>query len=337
METADERWMRRAIALARNGYGRVSPNPAVGCVIVSAGGKIIGEGWHRRYGEGHAEVNAVASAGDAEALRDATVYVTLEPCSHYGKTPPCAKLLAESPVRRIVVGSGDPNPRVNGRGIEMLRGVGKEVVSGVLEKECMALNPVFLTAQMLHRPYITLKWACGADGCMGSSHGPRMIFSTPEGTVWAHRERAMHDAVMVGRRTALADNPQLDLRRWPGRNPRPIVIGGDGSPDARLRLASCSDTLWLPHTHSLGDMLEMLWKEHHISSLLVEGGARLLEAFLENGLYDRLRRETNPRMCGGDIQAPAFPADTCVADTFSAGANIIEIRARNDNSVLKKD
>lgn len=332
----DEYWMRRAMHLARNGYGHVSPNPAVGCVIVSANGKIVGEGWHRRYGEGHAEVNAVNSVKDRSMLDGATVYVTLEPCSHYGKTPPCAELLAGLPVKRVVAGSGDPDPKVNGRGLAMLRKAGKEVVAGVLEEECKALNPAFFTSRCLNRPFITLKWACGADGSMGDGKGKRMIFSNAEGNMWAHRERTLHDAIMVGLRTALADNPHLDVRHWSGRKPVPVVVGGEGQPIDGLELAKNPSTIWLPRTSDLKSMVRELWTKHHLSSLLVEGGATLLRAFLDAGLYDRIRREMNPDVGGGDIYAPPLPDDVELAERFTVGRNSVEILLRSGDAHLKR-
>lgn len=327
MKTNDEYWMRRAIALAVKGHGHVSPNPAVGCVIVAADGSIAGEGWHRRYGEGHAEVNAVASVRDSKLLHNATVYVTLEPCSHHGKTPPCARLLMSLPVHRVVVGSVDPNPKVAGRGLEILRQAGKEVTVGVLETECRAINPVFMTAQECGRPFVTLKWACSADGAMGSTVG-RLLFSEPQGVVWCHRERALHDAIIVGRDTVIADNPRLDLRRWPGRNPRPIVIGGDGTPVSGKYLSENPATLWQPHVDDLRGLLESFWREYHLSSVLVEGGARLLRAFIAAGLYDRIRVERAPARPEAnsltDIAAPILPADVLPAGTLRLGANRVD-------------
>lgn len=320
----DEYYMRRAIALAGHGHGHVSPNPAVGCVIVSADGRIAGEGWHRSYGQGHAEVNAVAAVRDSGLLKDATVYVTLEPCAHYGKTPPCAAMLAQLPVARVVAGCTDPNPKVSGKGLGMLRDAGKEVESGVLEKECRSLNPSFLTAHEKGRPFITLKWACGADGNMGDSSGQRMIYSDATGRMLAHRLRTRHDAIMIGRRTAIADDPALDVRNWPGRSPRPIVTGGDGSPAAGLRLAGNSSTLWLPHTNDPWAMVRMLWHRHNISSLLVEGGAELLQLFIDAKLWDRIRRETNPDITGGDITAPHVPAGAKLLGRTTLRRNRIE-------------
>lgn len=340
MKSNDEYWMRRAIALARKGHGHVSPNPAVGCVIVAADGSIAGEGWHRRYGEGHAEVNAVASVRDRELLKDATVYVTLEPCSHQGKTPPCARLLMSLPIRRVVAGSVDPNPKVAGRGLEMLRQAGKEVTLGVLEAECRAVNPAFLTAQELGRPYITLKWACSADGAMGSKSG-RLHFSEAQGMVWCHRERALHDAILAGRDTVIADNPRLDLRRCPGRNPRPVVIGGDGTPLPGTHLSENPDTLWLPHADDLRQVMESLWREHHLSSVLVEGGSRLLRAFIEAGLYDRIRVETSPARPDAnpltDIAAPAIPADVLHESAMHLGANRVDTFVRKPANMLRTD
>lgn len=199
----DEKLMRRAIQLARNGRMDTSPNPMVGCVI-AVGDRIIGEGYHRRCGEGHAEVNAVASVTDPSMLKEATAYVTLEPCSHYGKTPPCARLLIDKGLKRVVIGSGDPNAKVHGRGVAMLREAGIEVVTGVLEDECRAINPHFMTAFSADRPYVMLKWAQSADGYMDVKRDlgePSFLFSTPLNRAIVHRLRATHDAIMVGRGT----------------------------------------------------------------------------------------------------------------------------------------
>ena len=330
MEKAgDEYYMRRAIALSKHGLGHVSPNPAVGCVIVSSDGQIIGEGWHRRYGEGHAEVNAMATVRNPALLHGATVYVTLEPCSHYGKTPPCANMLAASPVARVVAGCMDPNPKVSGRGLEILRKAGKEVSCGILEAECRAVNPAFLTSQEKQRPYITLKWACGADSNMGDSSGKRIIYSNAITGMWSHRERSLHDAIIVGRRTALADNPSLNNRHWPGNQPAPIVIGGDGSPIAGSRLAENPRTLWLPRHNDLQETVASLLRDHHITSVLIEGGAQLLNAFLREGLWDRIRRETNPNVMGGDVTAPSIPSHACRISSDSVAGNTIEVFVNN--------
>lgn len=309
--TPDERYMRRALELAAHGLGRVSPNPMVGAVIVGPDGSIIGEGYHRRLGEGHAEVNAVASVADREALRRSTMYVTLEPCSHFGKTPPCARLLIDCGVPRVVVGAMDPNPKVSGRGVAMLREAGAEVVTGVLADESRRLNAAFMTAHELRRPFVTLKWAQSADGFMDSDRpeGHAEVFSTPLTSMLVHRLRSLHDAILAGSGTVLADRPRLDCRLWPGRSPRPVVA------DRRRRLSAAdlglmADPLVLDTDP--GTMLAELYSRHGVTSVLVEGGAELLGAFLREGLWDCVRVETSPRRLGARGRTPA-PAPTATA------------------------
>ena len=225
----DEKYMRRALQLAANGRGFTVPNPMVGAVIVAPDGRVIGEGWHRRCGEGHAEVNAVASVREADRplMRQSTIYVTLEPCSHFGKTPPCARLLIETGIPRVVVGVGDPNPKVNGRGIAMLREAGAEVITGVLADESRRLNHIFFRSQTLHRPFITLKWAQSADGFMDARRQPgepAYSFSTPLARLATMQLRAQHEGILTTATTLLADNPRLNLRGFSGRDPRPFII-----------------------------------------------------------------------------------------------------------------
>lgn len=237
--------MRRAIQLAKSSMEDTHPNPNVGAVIV-ADGRIIGEGYHRRCGQPHAEVNAVnsVSAADRHLLREATIYVTLEPCSHYGKTPPCSKLIIDSGIPRVVIACGDPFEKVRGRGVAMLRAAGVEVVEGVLEEEARALNPRFFTAHTLGRPYITLKWAQSADGYMDARRdtpdATPFQFSTPLDATMVHRQRALHDAILTTAATLLADNPRLDVRNWDGPAPAIAIIDRKGLIDAatatRLRL-----------------------------------------------------------------------------------------------------
>lgn len=237
--------MRRAIQLAKSSMEDTHANPNVGAVIV-ADGRIIGEGYHRRCGQPHAEVNAVnsVSAADRHLLREATIYVTLEPCSHYGKTPPCSKLIIDSGIPRVVIACGDPFEKVRGRGVAMLRAAGVEVVEGVLEEEARALNPRFFTAHTLGRPYITLKWAQSADGYMDARRdtpdATPFQFSTPLDATMVHRQRALHDAILTTASTLLADNPRLDVRNWDGPAPTIAIIDRKGLIDAatatRLRL-----------------------------------------------------------------------------------------------------
>ena len=293
----DEKYMWRALQLARLGAGHTSPNPMVGAVIVGPDGTIIGEGWHRRCGEGHAEVNAVASVADAKLLVDSTIYVTLEPCSHYGKTPPCADLIIKKGVRRVVVGCVDPFAEVQGRGIRKIREAGIEVEVGVLEKECMDLNRRFFTFHREQRPYIILKWAQTANGFIDDHFKPVQI-SNDFTKMLSHKLRAEEDAILVGRVTDERDHPQLTVREWWGPNPKRLVID---------------------HAHPLN--LESL-HSHQIQSLIVEGGARTLQSFLDKGLWDELRVETNFDMTVSDgTRAPLIPAEAVVKDTIRDGAN----------------
>lgn len=281
--------MRRALQLARLGEGLVSPNPMVGAVIVAADGRIIGEGYHHQYGGPHAEVCAVRSVADADLplLKDSTIYVTLEPCSHYGKTPPCSKLIIDSGIPRVVVGSADPFPAVSGRGIRMLREAGVEVVEDVLREECDALNVRFLTAHRKGRPWIQLKWARSADGFMagvGDDGNPYPVkFSTPVSSVWMHRRRSMVDAIMVGRNTLEIDHPRLDCRHWPGRAPRRIEP-----------------------RHDLETQMRELYADG-ITSLMVEGGPTLLQSFIDLRLYDDIKVEISPKSLGRGLPAPMIP------------------------------
>lgn len=282
----DIQYMKRALQLARLGEGLVSPNPMVGAVIVAEDGKIIGEGYHHRYGGPHAEVCAVNSVKDTDRhlLKDSTIYVTLEPCSHYGKTPPCSKLIIDTGIPRVVVGSSDPFPEVSGRGIKMLRDSGVEVVENVLREECDALNVRFLTAHRLGRPWIQLKWAQSADGFMAAidkDGRPYPVqFSTPVSSVWMHRRRSMVDAIMVGKNTLEIDKPRLDCRHWPGHAPRRVEP-----------------------RHDLENQMHELYKEG-VTSLMVEGGPTLLQSFIDLGLYDDVRIEIAEKKLGAGLKAP---------------------------------
>lgn len=307
----EEKYMRRALELARHGEFDAAPNPMVGAVIV-CDGRIIGEGFHRRCGEPHAEVNAVRSVRQPELLGRSTIYVTLEPCSHYGKTPPCAQLLIDKGIPRVVVGCRDPFTRVAGRGIQMLRDAGREVVVGVLEEECKALNERFITAHTLRRPWIELKWAETADGFIGrrdaKGRPAPVAVSNPLTAVLAHAERSRAQAIMIGRGTAEADNPRLDLRLWPGTSPRPVVMTSRPLP-AGSHLAEKEDVLVFSSSTPLPEVLEKLYSDYAITSLLVEGGTQLLESFLRTGLWDELRVERSQTLLGSGVKAPHLPAD----------------------------
>ncbi len=300
----DRDMMRRALQLAANGAGYVSPNPMVGAVIVAEDGRIIGQGWHRKYGGPHAEVQAFRSVSprDERRLSEATIYVTLEPCSHYGKTPPCAKLIVDKRVRRVVVGCGDPNPKVSGRGIEMIRQAGIEVTENVLRDECVALNKRFMTAHTLHRPWIQLKWAEDAQGNMARRNPdytpgcglpeylPTQI-SSPVGMVLMHGQRAMVDAILAGTNTLLSDNPSLTTRLWPGNSPRPVIFRSSRLPDS-LKILDRNPIILDPAV-PLEQNMHLLFSEHGITSLMVEGGRTLLDSFIDKNLYDEMRVESS--------------------------------------------
>lgn len=226
----DSLYMRRCLQLAAMAEGHTSPNPMVGAVVVYDG-RIIGEGYHRCCGEAHAEVNAIASVRDKSLLSRSTLYVSLEPCSHFGKTPPCCDLVISCGIPRVVVGCLDPFPQVAGRGVARLREHGVEVTVGVLEDECRRLNRVFMTFQLKARPYILLKWAQSADGFMDYNRQSEELparLSDDITRVWVHRLRAVSDAILVGTNTVLKDNPSLTVRYWSGRNPLRVTIDRHG-------------------------------------------------------------------------------------------------------------
>lgn len=224
-------FMRRALELAEWGRGYVSPNPLVGCVIVHED-RIIGEGWHREYGGPHAEVNAVNSVENQALLSESTVYVTLEPCAHWGKTPPCANLLVEKKVKKVVIAATDSNPLVGGRGIEILKNAGIEVETGILEKDARWQNRRFFTQIEKQRPYVILKWAQTQDGFVAKENFDSKWISNSHSRQLVHKWRAEEDAILVGKNTAAYDNPRLDVRDWVGKNPIRVVL------DSKLELSS---------------------------------------------------------------------------------------------------
>lgn len=329
----DPRYMRRAIQLAKSSPFDTHPNPNVGAVIV-AGDRIIGEGYHRRCGEPHAEVNAVRSVAEADRhlLASSTIYVTLEPCSHYGKTPPCAQLIIDSGIPRVVIACGDPFAKVSGRGIAMLRDADIEVAEGVLEDEARRLNPRFFTAHTLQRPFVTLKWAQSADGYMDALRDPSQPafkFSTPLDAALVHRERALHDAILTTASTLLADNPRLDVRLWDGPAPKVAVVDRRGVIDeataSRLNLFSRPDRriimltpqpLHLPgvenieigHDATAGEILTHLYQAG-ITSIMTECGPRMLQSLIDSNLCDAVRVFTSPHSLAsrGVSPAPTIP------------------------------
>ena len=265
--------MYRCIQLAQNGKLNAQPNPMVGAVIVSEDGRIIGEGYHVRCGEGHAEVNAFASVKqeDMPLLSKSTLYVSLEPCSHYGKTPPCADLIIQKGVQKVVIGTIDPFAKVQGRGIQKLRYAGIQVKVGLCEQECNELNKVFFTFHSKHRPFITLKWAQTNNGIIGiipndkhDSANSRLIISNDTTKAICHKRRAEHQAILVGRKTWELDCPSLNVRNWTGKDPKKIILGNG---------------------KNIKNLIEELYNDN-IQSVLVEGGKETLQSFIDAGLWD---------------------------------------------------
>ncbi|PSL32646.1 bifunctional diaminohydroxyphosphoribosylaminopyrimidine deaminase/5-amino-6-(5-phosphoribosylamino)uracil reductase RibD [Dyadobacter jiangsuensis] len=331
METHNQ-WMERALQLAEYGRGAVSPNPMVGCVIVHEG-RIIGEGWHRAYGGPHAEVRAIEDAdakGNSHLLPQAIAYVTLEPCSHTGKTPPCADLLVSRQLKKVVICNDDPNPLVSGRGIRRMRDAGIEVECHVLETRGLELNKRFFTAMTLKRPYVILKWAETADGFLGYETGNPVQISGPLSSMRVHQWRTEEDAIMVGYKTALMDNPRLNARHWAGTNPVRIVTDRRLQLPSQLHLLDHSQstivvnydreteipseperyalptTAYLKIDKEQGEIAQLLEGLHRrkIQSVLVEGGAAVINAFLESGLWDEIRRCQGTLTIGKGVAAP---------------------------------
>ncbi|MBQ5749814.1 MAG: bifunctional diaminohydroxyphosphoribosylaminopyrimidine deaminase/5-amino-6-(5-phosphoribosylamino)uracil reductase RibD [Bacteroidaceae bacterium] len=309
----DELYMQRCLQLAGMAEGHTSPNPMVGAVVV-CDGRIIGEGYHRRCGEPHAEVNAIASVHDKSLLSRSTIYVSLEPCSHYGKTPPCCDLIIASRIPRVVVGCLDPFPEVSGRGVRRLRDNGIEVITGILEQECWWLNRKFMTFHSLHRPYITLKWAQSSDGYIDrerEAHEKATIFSTPTTRAWSHRLRATNDAIIVGTNTVITDNPSLTTRYWSGKNPLRITIDRHGRIPACATILDGSTPTLVINEECNGntenatiDTLFNYLRERNIHSLIVEGGRELLQTFIDSNMWDEARIEITPTTLGNGIKAP---------------------------------
>lgn len=315
--------MARCIELASKGAGFVAPNPMVGAVLVHAG-RIIGEGYHRQYGGPHAEVNCfnAVAAEDEALLPESALYVSLEPCAHFGKTPPCADLIVRKGVQKVVIGCRDPFESVNGKGIERLRDAGIDVVEGVLEKECIKLNKRFFTFHQQQRPYIILKWAQTADGKIAAASADRLLISNAVVNTLVHRWRSEEAAILVGANTALLDDPMLNNRLWTGPSPLRMVL------DMHLRLPKSLQLFTDGHpvvvyngqqtategavTYQqlttdrpiLPQLLEHCY-QNRIQSILVEGGAQLLQSFIAEGLYDEIRIITNTDLAIGEgLAAP---------------------------------
>ena len=336
--------MQRCLDLAANGLGYVAPNPMVGCVIVHEK-RIIGEGFHQAWGKAHAEVNAIGSVKEPSLLSAATLFVNLEPCSHHGKTPACARLILESKIPRVVVGTEDPNPLVAGGGLRMLKEAGVEVNAGVMEEECRELNRRFFTWHREKRPWILLKWARTADGFLDRSRGKEdpagvnWVTGVPA-RQWVHKWRSEEQAVLVGTHTAMLDDPALTVRHWEGRNPLRLVIDRNGKLPGSLRLfdgtaptvvfTSNSDlrrenaesVLLRPEDDYLPGILEYLYRRD-VQSLLVEGGAELLNSFIRTGLWDEARVFTGTAYFKEGVSAPLLPS--APVQRLTLGGDLLEI------------
>ena len=314
----DTLYIARCLQLARLGEYYVAPNPMVGAVLVQ-NDIILGEGWHQQYGGPHAEPNCIrqAEANHPEGINysQCTLYVSLEPCSHYGKTPPCAELIIKKGIGRVVIGCLDPNPEVSGRGVRMLEAAGIEVHVGVLEAECRTLNKRFMCLQEKKRPYVPLKWAQTADGYLVKKReaGKPLVISTPLMKQLVHQQRAENMAIMVGTRTVLMDNPRLLTTHWSGRHPIRITMDRHGIlPQESNIFSNDSETIVYRDNTDWEAMLADL-SRRNIHSVLVEGGARLLNSILASGIYDEVHVEiSNAHLGKGEegVEAPDYSFTT---------------------------
>jgi len=344
----DSLYMNRCLELAGRAEGYTSPNPMVGAVVVH-NGKIIGEGFHLRAGEPHAEVNAINSVTDKKLLTNSTLYVNLEPCSHYGRTPPCADLIISCSIPRVVVGTMDTSTNVAGRGIEKMRQAGVEVMTGIEELKCRELNKRFFTWNERKRPYIILKWARSADGFIdfvrkdGDTAGPHWITGMAE-RVLVHRWRAAEDAILAGGATVRLDNPALDVRYWEGRNPVRIIVSRSGEIDRKAKIFTPTAEVLLftrnPEVTFPGVKVIVMSDEEDtvaavlrnlfdlgIQSLFVEGGSQIIKAFVASGIWDEARRFTGRERFGAGIADPFPELEPRISQRFES--SILEVAYNN--------
>lgn len=322
-------YMHRCLQLASLGEYYVAPNPMVGAILVEDGGgkrkegtegssRILGEGWHMQYGGSHAEPNCLRNAEENHPegidYKQCTLYVSLEPCSHYGKTPPCAELIIKKGIGRVVVGCLDPNPRVAGRGVKMMQDAGIEVVVGILKEECRELNKRFICLQEKGRPYVILKWAQTADGYIDIQReaSTPLVISTPLLKQLVHQQRAENMAIMVGTNTVLKDNPRLLTTHWSGRNPVRITLDRHGVLPAESRIFSDEAETIVYREQTNWDFILADLGKRNIHSVLVEGGAKLLNAILQSGVYDEVHVEVaSDVVIGNGVKAPEYLLNTC--------------------------
>jgi len=349
--TTDEVYIQRCLVLALRGLGHVSPNPMVGAVVV-ADGRIIGEGWHEICGQAHAEVNAIAAVEkkypqDAPALLSkATIYVSLEPCAHHGKTPPCADLIILKKIPRVVVGSRDPFEAVNGKGIEKLINAGLDVTYGVLEAECREFNRRFFTAVEKRRPWIILKWAASSDGFLSPLPYHKYWLTSAISTQLVHQWRAQEDSILVGKTTALLDDPELTVRNFPGRNPLRLVIDWDLELPPGLKVFNSASPTLIFNGRRSGEngnlrYIHLEFREYlvpyllyqlymlDVRSVIIEGGRSILDLFIAAGLWDEARVFTSRVTLHKGLPVPAFNFSPIFIEP--SGSDILRIYRRQDN------
>ncbi len=329
MKTTEENYIKRCIELAKNGFGTTYPNPMVGSVIVYDG-KIIGEGWHRKSGEPHAEVNAINSVKDKSLLSKATIYVSLEPCSHFGKTPPCCDLIIKHNIPNVVIGTIDPNNKVSGNGIKRLEEHGIHVTVGVLELECRELNKRFFTFHNRNRPYIILKWAESVDGFIAPSnkYSKQPVWISNEfSRQLVHKWRSEEQAILVGTNTVLDDNPKLDVRDWKGENPIRVILDRAGRidkshfvKDGRIKTIVITEQENLTFSENciyenaifdirLTKKIIHILQKYGIQSIVIEGGKQTLESFIDDNLWDEARVFIGSIHLKNGIKAPVLNGD----------------------------
>ncbi len=315
----DAHYMQRALQLAKHGLGSVSPNPMVGCVIVY-NNKIIGEGWHQQFGHAHAEVNAINSVNDKNLLKESTVYVTLEPCSYQGKTPACSSLLINEGVKKVIIATLDPNPKVAGIGVKALQAAKINVEVGVLEKDSVTINKRFFINQKLHRPYVILKWAQTKDGFIARTNFDSKWISNEHSRQLVHKWRAEEDAILVGKNTAKYDNPSLTVREWAGANPVRVILDRQLELDRGLQLfnGEVNTLVYNLKENSKHNNFELIKLEsdnfieqllldlyqRDIGSIIIEGGSTVIQNFIEQGTWDEARMFSSQQEFGEGIEAP---------------------------------
>lgn len=320
-QNPDKKFIKKCITLAKKGEGKVSPNPLVGAIVTDKNGVVAGYGWHKKYGEAHAEVNAVKMAKENNInIKGGTIYVSLEPCSHHGKTPPCADMIIKEGIKKVVIGCVDPNPIVSGNGIKKLKNAGIEVVTGVCEKECKKLNEIFIKNQIEQKPFVAIKTATTLDGYIATSTGSSKWITSEKSRNYVQKLRNKYDAILTGSGTILADNPSLTCHAPKGRNPIRVIVDSKGITPADAKVFNNDDTkIYLAvfentNTSKYPDNIEIITcpknnenkinlvvlmqklYEKGIKSILVEAGGKLNGAFIKAGLADKLYHFVAPKL-----------------------------------------